>query len=128
MSSVKPAFPSLDEDLAPRKRIDLKSIRSAGIDDDAVSENSHKIGSDWGAQTSLVATSPPASAAEPSRPKVPLASLRIEVPDYLDRQLAFKAVERRVTKQYLVVEALQAAGYRVDEADLVEDKRKAKKR
>src|SRR4051794_31845696 len=128
MSTVKPAFPSLDEDLAPRKRIDLKSIRSSGIDDEAVSENSHKIGSDWGAQTSLVPASQPTPAAEPSQPKVPLASLRIEVPDYLDRQLAFKAVERRVTKQYLVVEALQAAGYRVDDADLVEDKRKAKKR
>jgi len=55
-----------------------------------------------------------------------LASLRIEIPDYLDRELAFKAVELRCTKQYLVAKALQAAGYRLDEADLVQDKRKAK--
>jgi hypothetical protein len=33
-----------------------------------------------------------------------------------------------VTKQFLVMKALQAAGYRLDEADLVEDKRKVKAR
>ncbi|WP_407523763.1 hypothetical protein [Methylobacterium oryzisoli] len=46
----------------------------------------------------------------------------------LDRELAIRAAEQRVTKQYLVAKALQNAGYRLDDADLIEDKRKAQKR
>jgi len=49
------------------------------------------------------------------------------VPEYLDRELALKAVEQRVTKQYLVVQALKNAGFHVDPADLVADKRKVKR-
>ena len=120
----KGALPSIGDDLAPRKRVDLKSIKSADVDDAAVAENSRKLGTEWGAQTSLSPTPEP----EIERPKVPLASLRIEGPDYLDRELALKAVDQRVTKQYLVMKALQAAGYKLDNADLVEDKRKQKKR
>ena len=120
----KEALPSIGDDLAPRKRVDLKSIKSADVDDAAVAENSRKLGTEWGAQTSLSPTPEP----EIERPKVTLASLRIEVPDYLDRELALKAVDQRVTKQYLVMKALQAAGYKLDNADLVEDKRKQKKR
>ena len=120
----KAALPSIGDDLAPRKRVDLKSIKSADVDDAEVTENSRKLGTEWGAQTSLTPTPEP----EAERPKVPLASLRIEVPDYLDRELALKAVDQRVTEQYLVMKALQAAGYKLDDADLVEDKRKQKKR
>jgi hypothetical protein len=120
----KAALPSIGDELAPRKRVDLKSIKSADVDDAEVTENSRKLGTEWGAQTSLTPTPEP----EAERPKVPLASLRIEVPDYLDRELALKAVDQRVTKQYLVMKALQAAGYKLDDADLVEDKRKQKKR
>ena len=120
----KEALPSIGDDLAPRKRVDLKSIKSADVDDAAVAENSRKLGTEWGAQTSLSPTPEPVI----ERPKVPLASLRIEVPDYLDRELALRAVDQRVTKQYLVMKALQAAGYKLDDADLVEDKRKQKKR
>jgi hypothetical protein len=120
----KAALPSIGDELAPRKRVDLKSIKSADVDDAEVTENSRKLGTEWGAQTSLT----PRPEPEAERPKVPLASLRIEVPDYLDRELALKAVDQRVTKQYLVMKALQAAGYKVDDADLVEDKRKQKKR
>ena len=120
----KAALPSIGDELAPRKRVDLKSIKSADVDDAEVTENSRRLGTEWGAQTSLTPTPEP----EAERPKVPLASLRIEVPDYLDRELALKAVDQRVTKQYLVMKALQAAGYKLDDADLVEDKRKQKKR
>ncbi len=115
--SAKPALPSLDDDLAPRKRLDLKAIKPSAVDDESVAENSRKIGSEWGAQTSL---------APVEQPKPVLASLRIEVPEYLDRELAIRAAEQRVTKQFLVMKALQAVGYQLDDADLVEDKRKAK--
>jgi hypothetical protein len=127
----KAALPSIGDELAPRKRVDLKSIKSADVDDAEVTENSRKLGTEWGAQTSLTPTPEPEAErpkVEAERPKVPLASLRIEVPDYLDRELALKAVDQRVTKQYLVMKALQAAGYKLDDADLVEDKRKQKKR
>ncbi len=117
--SAKPALPSLNDDLAPRKRLDLKAIKPSAVDDVSVVENSWKIGSEWGAQTSL-----PAEHLEHARPI--LASLRIEVPEYLDRELAIRAAEQRVTKQFLVMKALQAAGYQLNDADLVEDKRKAK--
>ena len=121
--SAKPVLPPLDGDLAPRKRLDLKAIKPSAADDESVSENSRRIGSEWGAQTSL-----PSAPIEQIKPPLALASLRIEVPEYLDRELALKAAEQRVTKQFLVMKALQAAGYRLDEADLVEDKRKVKAR
>ena len=117
-AAPRPDLPSIEGDLAPKKRLDLRAIRQAPVDDAAVAENSRRIGSEWGAQTSL----------PPGATRTPLASLRIEVPEYLDRALALKAAELRVTKQYLVVKALQEAGYRVEDADLVEDKRKAKRR
>jgi len=111
-------LPSIVAELAPRKKVDLKAIRRVEVDDAAVAENSKKLGSEWGAQTSL----------EQGRAPVPLASLRIEIPEYLDMELAVKAAQLRVTKQYLVAKALHEAGYQLDEADLVEDKRKARKR
>ena len=59
--------------------------------------------------------------------RAPLASLRIEVPAYLDEELTQKAASRRVTKQYLVLTALRQAGYHIDDADIVADKRKARR-
>ena len=84
-------LPSIDDDLAPRKRVDLRAIQPRKQADQMVEENSRRLGDEWGAQTSL------------ERPtfKTPLASLRIEVPDYLDRELAMRAAEQRVTKQIL---------------------------
>jgi hypothetical protein len=116
--NTKANLPSLDDDLATPRRVNLRAIQSPAQTDDAtVDENSRKLGGQWGAHTSLAV----------SRPKTPLASLRIEVPEYLDRELALKAVEQRVTKQYLVVQALKNAGFHIDPADLVADKRKVKR-
>jgi len=42
--------------------------------------------------------------------------------------LTIKAAERRVTKTFLIMEALAKAGYRVDETDLVQDRRRGKQR
>lgn len=116
--TAKTELPSISDELTPRRRVDLKAIRPARIDDEEVDRNSRALGSEWGASTSL---------ADPEQ-ATPLASLRINVPEYLDRALARDSVEQRVTKQYLVLKALQAVGYQINEADLVEDKRKAKKR
>lgn len=65
----------------------------------------------------------PAPLPEPP-PREPTEEFKVTVPRYLNRQLAALAAERRVTKQYLVLEALRAAGYRLDDADLHEDGRR----
>jgi hypothetical protein len=103
-------LPRIDNELEPRKRVDLRAIRPNGGDDAAVDENSRRLAGEW-----------------LGTPKTPLASLRIEVPEYLDRELAMRAAEQRVTKQYLVVQALKNAGFSVRQEDLVTDKRKRRK-
>ena len=111
-------FPELTDELRPRVR--LKKHADTSATDEEVEANSRRIGQRWGASTSL-----------PSQPEVPAASpvisIRGYIPRYLDAELALKAAERRVTKTFLIVEALARAGYRVLEADLVEDRRKRPK-
>jgi hypothetical protein len=122
----KPRLPPIDAELEqPRKRVDLKSIRpKAQADDATIEENSRKIGSEWGASTSLKGVESPAPAGE----RAPVASLRIEVPTYLDDELTQKAAAKRVTKQFLVLTALKQAGYHIDDVDIVADKRKARRK
>lgn len=98
--------------LAPRKRVDLRSIKAPETKDANVEANSRRMAADWGAVTSMPVV------------RGPIASLRIEIPEYLDRELALRAFEQRVTKQFLVVQALQGAGFTVEPVDLVPDKRK----
>jgi len=126
-SPGKPPLPSIDDELTtPRKRLDLKAIKPrADMEDAAVEENSQKMGSEWGASTSLKTAK---SDGEPPTPRSPVSSLRIEVPDYLDRALARAAVDQRVTKQYLVLKALKEAGYQIEDADFVADRRKTRQR
>jgi hypothetical protein len=121
-------LPPIDDELrGERRRLDLKSIRpKGGADDATIDENSRLLGNEWGASTSLQRTQQPASA--PPVVRAPVASLRIEVPVYLDNELTREAAEKRVTKQYLVLTALRQAGYRIDDADLGADKRKARRR
>ncbi|AOX21534.1 hypothetical protein [Kozakia baliensis] len=114
----KTNLPPIASELAPRPKADLSKLRSPiSASDQQVEENSRRLGAHWGATTSL----------DLSR-SVPMASLRIVIPEYVDRDLALKAAEDRVTKQYLVLKALSEAGFRVDPQDLVEDKRKLRGR
>jgi hypothetical protein len=107
---MKPELPPLD--LGPKKRPNLRAIRPPdGADDATVEANSQRLINDWGGMTSV-------------QQKVPMASLRLEVPEYIDRLLAQRAFEQRTTKQYLVLKALKDAGYPIDDADLVPDKRR----
>jgi hypothetical protein len=126
--SNKPILPPLDDDLQqPRKRVDLKAIRSQAQANDAeIAENSQTLGTQWGASTSLAGVQP--SSPTPPAPRSPLASLRIEVPTYLDDALTQKAAALRVTKQFLVLTALREAGYHIADTDIVADKRKARKK
>jgi hypothetical protein len=117
----KTALPPIDADLAgtPRPRLNLRALAPRPpLDDAQVDANSRAIGARWGASTSLEPTAPPA---------VPFASLRLEVPAYLDQALTLKAAEQRVTKAFLVMTALAQAGYKVAPADLVPDRRKTRR-
>ncbi len=126
--SKKSSLPPLDDELdQAKKRVDLKAIRpKASADDALVEENSRRLGTEWGASTSLPRVQQPVETRPVPRP--PLASLRIEVPLYLDDELTQKAASLRVTKQFLVLQALKQAGYHIAEADIVADKRKARRK
>jgi hypothetical protein len=59
--------------------------------------------------------------------------VRFDFPDYVDEQLAVAAASTKgpsggkITKTYLALKALKAAGYRVDDKDLIEDRRRTRK-
>jgi hypothetical protein len=112
-------FPPLDDELRPRAR--LKKHTDAPVIDEEIEANSRRIGEKWGASTNILTPEPPAPPPpQPAR----VTSIRGYIPDYLDNELTRKAAEQRVTKTFLIMEALAKAGYRVDEIDLVQDRRK----
>jgi hypothetical protein len=113
--ATKPSeLPSLDDDLTPN----LRRLPPRHIPDDAVHANSRALGEQWGVSTRL--QSPP--------PTTPLESLRLDLPDYLVRALRVKCAEDKVTNAYLVMKALAADGWHIEEADLVRDRYKRKNR
>jgi hypothetical protein len=108
-------FPPIGDELRPKAKL-KRHIQETATDAE-VEENSRRIGERWGAATRI--------NQEPERvPAAPVVSIRGYIPDYLDNEMAIKAAERRVTKTFLIMEALARAGYRVDEVDLVQDRRK----
>ena len=110
-------FPPLGDELRPKVRL-KKHTEALPATDGEIEANSRRIGEKWGATTSIPALVPP--VPQPA----PVTSIRGYIPQYLDDELTRKAAERRVTKTFLLVEALAKAGYRVDEIDLVQDRRK----
>ena len=72
--SNKSALPPIDAELEPpRHRVDLKAIRPKGQADDAtIEENSRRLGSDWGASTTLQPPGP--GPTFPRAPRHPSAS------------------------------------------------------
>ncbi|MBV9577400.1 MAG: hypothetical protein JO057_02295 [Chloroflexi bacterium] len=118
-------LPSIaDEIRPPSKKIALNLKPKEEISDDDVAARSREIGERWGASTQLA---PAPRAPEPQKPAAPLTSVRFDAPDYLDRELSVRAAEQGVTKTYLILRALGDAGFRLDEVDLVKDRRRWKK-
>lgn len=123
-------FPPIKNELRPRLK--LKRHTDVPVTDEEIEANSRSIGQKWGAATSV-----PTAAAAPQAPEPPaispapdparVISIRGYIPHYLDDELALKAVQRRVTKTFLIMEALEKAGYHVDEIDMVQDRRKKPK-
>lgn len=110
-------FPSLKDELRPRDR--LKKAANAKLTDAAVEKNSRKLARKWGVDTAAAEPEPPAQAAG-------LVSIRGYIPEYLDRDLAVQAAQQRVTKTFLIMDALAKAGYRIDPIDMNQDRRRFK--
>jgi hypothetical protein len=68
---------------------------------------------------------PSARTEQPRQPK-PMKALKLIVPEYLFRELTVNAAQNGVTKKYLILKALQDAGYRIDPEDLEEDGRRVR--
>lgn len=129
-----------DEDAPPSRadtpvsRSDLSALAALadGVDDQRLLAGADEFAATIGlpslrpvasVRRTLDPTPPPAAIPEPP-PREPTEEFKVTVPRYLNRHLAAIAAERRVTKQYLILEALRAAGYRLDDADLHEDGRR----
>src|SRR4051794_34480646 len=119
-------FPPIKDELrqAAKPRLDVSLKPRPELPDEAIAANSRTIGERYGAAPSLLSSAPP---AEPPRPAAPLTSVRFDCPDYLDKELSVKAAEQWVTKTYLILQALGQACYRLDEVDLVKDRRRLRK-
>lgn len=110
-------FPSLKGELQGKPRASKAS--DSKLTDQAVEENSQVLADKWvGGKTG------PQTATATSTQE--FISLRGYIPEYLDRELAIKAATTRVTKTYLILEALQKAGYHINEADISTDRRRNK--
>jgi hypothetical protein len=124
MATKHEQLPSVDDDLAlptepPAQRPNLAALKSSmDVPDDAIRANSRSIGEKWGASTRIPTPVP----------TTPLESLRIDVPDYLARELRVRCAEQKVTNAYIVMKALAKEGFHVDEKDLVPDRYKRGRR
>ena len=67
---------------------------------------------------------PSLTAVAASRPEEPQEPLKIMIPAYLNRALTIAAGERKVSKRWLVMDALRQAGFDVRHDDLFEDGRR----
>ena len=114
-------FPPIGDELRPKAR--LKRHSNDPASDADVEANSRRIGEKWGAATRINREEP----EPPIPPLAPVVSIRGYIPDYLDNEMAMKAAERRVTKTFLIMEALSKAGYRVESIDMIQDRRKKAK-
>lgn len=115
-------FPSIAGEIRPvAKKIDLTLKPREELADEAIEQQAKTIGEKWGSFTQL------APAAAPPKPKAPLVSVRFDAPDYLDKDLSIRAAEQGVTKTYLILQALGNSGFRLDEIDLVKDRRRLRR-
>jgi hypothetical protein len=115
-------LPPIEDDIrqAAKQRLDLSLKPRGEVPDEAIEAHAKEIGEKWGS-TTQIAPKPPA------KPTAPLVSVRFDCPEYLDRELAVRAAEQGVTKTYLILQALGQGGYRLEDVDLVKDRRRLKR-
>jgi hypothetical protein len=129
--SEKGADPLGDEIMgaASRRRVNVVLPPRPDLPVEAVEQGTRQLAEKWGANTQIRPAEPP----PPADPPAPLVSVRFDFPDYVDEQLAVAAASTKgpsggkITKTYLALKALKDAGYRVDDKDLIEDRRRIRK-
>lgn len=109
------SFPSLKGDLQGKSRVAKAS--DSNLSDQKVEENTQVLADKWVGGKAAPLPSAATSAKD-------LVSLRGYIPEYLDRELAIKAATNRVTKTYLILDALKTAGYHIEETDMSTDRRR----
>jgi hypothetical protein len=131
--SDKPSTSLAGEIMQARKpRINVALPPREDLPDDAVTTRAREIGEKWGANTQLRPADAPAPEVSAKR-QTEMVSVRFDFPAYVDEQLAVKAASTRgpsggkITKTYLALKALKDAGYRVEDEDLIEDRRRNRK-
>jgi hypothetical protein len=118
--------------MAPRSaRPDLPNLpppRFGGADnaqnEDALKQRLRNAGAEVGFGNRAGASPVVPSPEPPPRAATPMKTLQLVIPDYLFEQLHMNAATERVTKKYLVLQALAHAGYRIEASDLDEDGRR----
>jgi hypothetical protein len=112
----KPELPSVAADLAPApKRRNLSSLQPRDdVSDTVIEENSRSIGAPWRASTQLRAP----------EEEEPMESIRIDIPEYVGKQLKLKVVDEGGTKAHYFLRGLAAIGFKIDEKDLRLDRRR----
>jgi hypothetical protein len=135
--------PATDELLAAAQkrvgegRLNLRDLKPAGINDADSERHVEEITQTYGAHAqispaksrvaepvNLAATEPGPAPAAAHRPRY--ASFRVDLPEYLDQELTERSARERVTKTYLIMDALRRAGFAVRPEDLVSDRRKTR--
>ncbi len=65
-------------------------------------------------------------ATSSTEPAVPSTRVGLDIPLYLADELKIRAVKERCSTRFLILKAIQAAGYRVDDNDLIADGRRTR--
>jgi hypothetical protein len=135
--------PATDELLAAGQRrigegrLNLRDLKPVGIgmDDAEAERHVEEITNTYGAHVQIAPAK--SRAAEPAKPaagreldrsarRPRYASFRVDLPKYLDQELTEHSARERVTKTYLIMDALRRAGFAVRPEDLVSDRRKTR--
>ncbi|MGA8906026.1 MAG: hypothetical protein WB524_00290 [Acidobacteriaceae bacterium] len=114
--ATKTQLPPIDEELTPpRPRLNLRNLRPRdALPDETVEANSRTMGESWGASTQLL---------QPEE-QTPLTSVRLDLPEYVDRQLKLKVATEGGTKAFYILKALASDGFHIRDIDLRLDRRR----
>lgn len=63
-------------------------------------------------------------ATRPTKPHAPFETIRTDVPDYLAQAMRVEAAKQRCTLRYLILKALKADGWTINDEDIIEDGRR----
>jgi hypothetical protein len=114
----------------PRRRVNVLLPPRPEVPEEAVEQGTRVLAEKW---KSSVQVRPAEPVVPAGPPPAPLVSSRFDLPDYVDEQLAIEAASTRgpsggkITKTYVILKALKTAGYRVDDKDLIEDRRRLRR-